>query len=215
MRKLCVILAMLPMLLCGGAEGSDKVVDGLLKLGQGVLEHEINKREAKEAARAKKEAEKTPPQTAAAEEAADKKKKGKDKKRTWKDRTWDMLGTFGATAADEFGDKSLSEVLAFSLKDSLDVLIDEYKEEYKDEGREYAKELGDKLVERVREDPKIRDSITALQALCWSVIGYLSLVTLIVFFSLISITRGNRRLRKQFDALQHKFDALMEELKKK
>ncbi len=201
---------MLPMLLCGGAEGSDKVVDGLLKLGQGVLEHEMDKREAKEAARAKKEAEKTPPQTAAAEEAADKKKK-----RTWKDRTWDMLGSFGTTAADEFGDKSLSEVLAFSLKDSLDVLIDEYKEEYKEEGREYAKELGDKLVERVREDPKIRDSITALQALCWSVIGYLSLVTLIVFFSLISITRGNRRLRKQFDALQHKFDALMEELKKK
>ena len=210
MRKLCVIWAMLPMLLCGGAEGSDKGVDGLLKLGQGVLEHEMDKREAKEAARAKKEAEKTPPQTAAAEEAADKKKK-----RTWKDRTWDMLGSFGTTAADEFGDKSLSEVLAFSLKDSLDVLIDEYKEEYKEEGREYAKELGDKLVERVREDPKIRDSITALQALCWSVIGYLSLVTLIVFFSLISITRGNRRLRKQFDALQHKFDALMEELKKK
>ena len=201
---------MLPMLLCGGAEGSDKVVDGLLKLGQGVLEHEMDKREAKEAARAKKEAEKTPPQTAAAEEAADKKKK-----LTLKDRTLDMLGSFGTTAADEFGDKSLSEVLAFSLKDSLDVLIDEYKEEYKEEGREYAKELGDKLVERVREDPKIRDSITALQALCWSVIGYLSLVTLIVFFSLISITRGNRRLRKQFDALQHKFDALMEELKKK
>lgn len=183
------------------------MVDGLLKLGQGVLERELEKREEKDAARAEKKAEDKPQAEATA---------GKDdKKRTWKDRSWDMLSTFGATAADGFGDKNLSEVLAFSIKESVDVLIDEYKEEYKEEGREYAKELGDKLVERVREDPEIRDSITALQALCWSVIGYLSLVTLIVFFSLISITRGNRKLRKQFDALQLKFDALMESLNKK
>jgi CHASE3 domain sensor protein len=105
--------------------------------------------------------------------------------------------------------------MAFSLKAALDVIIDEYKEQYKDEGRRYAKELGDKLVERVREDPEIRDSITALQALCWSVIAYLSLVTLIVFFSLIAITRGNRRLRKKFDELQRKFDTVLEVLNKK
>ena len=147
------------------------------------------------------------------ETAPDKDKK--KKKRKWWERGVEMAEAFTETAVEEFGEGDLSHTLAFSMKDAMDVIIDEYKDQYKEEGRLYAKELGDKLVERVREDPKIRDSITALQALCWSVIAYLSLVTLIVFFSLIRITSGNRKLRKQFDELQRKFDTVLDALNKK
>jgi hypothetical protein len=107
------------------SETADRVVHGLLKLGQGALEKELERREAKSAAKAEAAAQATAP-----------------KERTWGDRGADMVGTFLGTAVDELGKRSSSEVLAFSLKDSMDVLIDEYKEQYKKEGREYAKELG-------------------------------------------------------------------------
>jgi hypothetical protein len=196
-------LVMVGMSAQGASDTRDRVVDGLLRLGQGVLEHEVNKRDAEKAEEQKVDSADVTPE-------ADKKKK-----RKWWERGVDMAAAFTETAVEEFGEGDMSHTMAFSLKAALDVIIDEYKEQYKDEGRRYAKELGDKLVERVREDPEIRDSITALQALCWSVIAYLSLVTLIVFFSLIAITRGNRRLRKQFDELQRKFDTVLEVLNKK
>lgn len=200
---LLLALVMVGMSAQGASDTRDRVVDGLLRLGQGVLEHEVNKRDAEKAEEQKVDSADVTPE-------ADKKKK-----RKWWERGVDMAAAFTETAVEEFGEGDMSHTMAFSLKAALDVIIDEYKEQYKDEGRRYAKELGDKLVERVREDPEIRDSITALQALCWSVIAYLSLVTLIVFFSLIAITRGNRRLRKQFDELQRKFDTVLEVLNKK
>lgn len=173
------------------SETADRVVHGLLKLGQGALEKELERREAKSAAKAEAAAQTTAP-----------------KERTWGDRGADMVGTFLGTAVDELGKRSSSEVLAFSLKDSMDVLIDEYKEQYKKEGREYAKELGDRMVERVKEDPKISSSLTAIQVLCWSIIVYLSLVTVFVFSSFVSLRRGNKSLRRSFDELRKKFDEL-------
>ena len=200
---LLLALVMVGMSAQGASDTRDRGVDGLLRLGQGVLEHEVNKRDAEKAEEQNVDSADVTPE-------ADKKKK-----RKWWERGVDMAAAFTETAVEEFGEGDMSHTMAFSLKAALDVIIDEYKEQYKDEGRRYAKELGDKLVERVREDPEIRDSITALQALCWSVIAYLSLVTLIVFFSLIAITRGNRRLRKQFYELQRKFDTVLEVLNKK
>lgn len=171
----------------------DRVIQGLLRLGQGALERELDRRE--EASIARAEAETAAP-----------------KKRTWSDRGVDMVGSFLGTATDELGKRSTSEVLAFSLKDSMDVLIDEYKEQYKNEGREYAKELGDRMVERVREDPKISSTLTALEILCWSIIAYLTLVTVFVFCSFVSLRRGNRYLRRRFDALAEKFNELQREI---
>lgn len=192
----------------GAAAPQGEVAGGSLHVWQGLPEKVVHQSSAAKATEGKKKAE----PKADAKTAPDKDKK---KKRKWWERGVDMAAAFTETAVEEFGEGDMSHTMAFSLKAALDVIIDEYKEQYKDEGRRYAKELGDKLVERVREDPEIRDSITALQALCWSVIAYLSLVTLIVFFSLIAITRGNRRLRKQFDELQRKFDTVLEVLNKK
>lgn len=176
------------------SETSDRVIHGLLRLGQSALEHELDRREAQNTANAAAEAQTTQP-----------------KKRTWADRGADMVGTFIGTATDELGKRSSSEVLAFSVKDALDVFIDEYKEQYKKEGREYAKELGDRMVERVREDPKISSTLTAIEILCWSIIVYLTLVTVFVFSSFVALRRGNKKLRRNFAELEQKFDALRQE----
>ena len=117
MKAIMLILAMvmgMSGVVQAGSETADRVIHGLLRLGQGALENELERREAESEAKAEAAAQATEPE-----------------KRTWGDRGADMVGTFLGTAADELGKRSTSEVLAFSLKDSMDVLIDEYKEQYK------------------------------------------------------------------------------------
>lgn len=172
----------------------DRVISGLLRLGVGAIERHLDDRD-----KGSRAADATPE---------------KPEERTWTDRGVDMVGTFIGTATDELGKRSSSEVLAFSLKAALDVIIDEYKEQYKQEGREYAKELGDRMVERVRQDPKISSALTALETLCWAIVIYLTLVTIFVFFAFAYLRRGNRKLRDRFDALSAKFDELMSKMSK-
>ncbi len=89
---------------------------------------------------------------------------------------------------------SFGQMLTSSLKPALDGLIDEYKEQYKAEGRAYAREVGDIVVTRVVQDPEINATITSLRTLCWVVIGYLTLVTLIMLGCLVYLKNANARL---------------------
>ncbi len=86
------------------------------------------------------------------------------------------------------------QALTASLKPALDGLITEYKEQYKEEGRAYAREVGDIVVERVVRDPEINSTITSLRTLCWFVVGYLTLVTLIMLGCLVYLKNANARL---------------------
>ncbi len=93
------------------------------------------------------------------------------------------------------------QALTASLKPALDGLIDEYKEQYKEEGRAYARELGDMVVERVVQDPDINSTITSLRILCWFVVGYLTLVTLIMLGCLVCLKRANAQLLARVEEL--------------
>ncbi len=122
--------------------------------------------------------------------------------RDWGDRGQEMLTTFVSGMSGGKGEQPFSKLLSGSLKESFDILVNEYKEQYKEEGRAYATELGDKIVERVREDPKISSSITSIQILCWCVIVYLTLVTIIMFASLLYLKRANARVLAAVEAMQ-------------
>ncbi len=102
----------------------------------------------------------------------------------------------GETAAPGAADltKPLTMTLSAELKRALDELLNAYKEQYKAEGRAYAQELGDIVVERVVRDPKIDSTITSLRTLCWFVVGYLTLVTLIMLGCLVYLKKANARL---------------------
>lgn len=113
-----------------------------------------------------------------------------------------MLGNLVTGSVDGLGEKPLSQVLAEAAKNAMDTLINEYKEQYKQEGREYAREVGDKIVGRVLKDPKIEGTIYSLQALCWGVIAYLTLVTLIVVFCLMHLKRTNVKLLAAVEELK-------------
>ena len=193
MKKLILVLAVLFGLLpvSRADENVDKLIDGLLGIGLRALQAEQEHR-AEEAAQAS---------AAAAQPAADA-SAGEDEPRTWLTRGRDMLSHFVSGTVDGLGDKPLSTVLAESMKKAADVLVNEYKEQYKQEGREYAREVGDLVVGRVLKDPKIEHSIYSLQALCWGVIVYLTLVTIVVVISLLHLKRTNVKLLAAVEELK-------------
>lgn len=190
MKRFLILLLALAMALPSASRAdadSGKIVNGLLSIGIEAIRAEQQRRADKRAAAGEKATE--PSEEAPAE------------RRTWKDRGKNMLGAFAARYKDDSGDVSQGQLVGLAFKDALDVVVDEYKEQYKKEGREYAKELGDKLVERVREDPKISASITSVQILCWVTIAYLTVVTLIMLFSLLRLKRINGQLMKKLDQI--------------
>ncbi len=187
---LTLLLGLLPMTSAG--ENTNKIIDGLLGLSVRALQAEQERRaEAAEPPAA--------PQAEAADAAA-----AESEKRSWKDKGRDMVeslvnGTMGAT-----GDKTFSQLLAETVKKATDTLIHEYKEQYKQEGREYAREVGDMIVGRVLSDPRIENSIYSLQALCWGIVVYLTLVTLVMVFGLIHLKRSYVKLLAAVEKLQTK-----------
>ncbi len=93
------------------------------------------------------------------------------------------------------------QAFADSVKQVADGVIEQYKDAYKQEGREYAREVGDIVVERVVRDPEINSTITSMRTLCWFVVGYLTLVTLILLVCLVYLKRANDRLLAQVQKL--------------
>lgn len=155
---------------------NDKLMDKLLQAGTDALEKEKQRR--------RREVEQKEPAPAPQEN-----------ERGWEERGKDMLSAMFTNAINP-SSEPMAIRMAHTLKGTFDVLLDEYKEQYKQEGREYARELGDIIVERVHEDPQIRSSIYSLQMLCWGVIGYLTLVTIIMLGCLLHLKRTNARLLK-------------------
>ncbi len=170
-------LLMLGLVQPGAANGrTDALLDGLMDLGGRALQSQAEKRQAQRAAEQGEEA--------------------------------------GLPSAPAATDTTLwQHALTGSFRQSLDGIVDEYKEKYKEEGRAYARELGDIIVERVNTDSKIgellartRETLDTVEALCWSVIAYLTLVTLTIVVSLLYIKRSNahilaemRRLRADWE----------------
>lgn len=184
---LTLLLGLLPMTSAG--ENTNKIIDGLLGLGVRALQAEQERR-----------AEAAEPPAAPQDDAT----AAESEKRSWKDKGRDMVeslvnGTMGAA-----GDKTFSQLLAETVKKATDTLIHEYKEQYKQEGREYAREVGDMIVGRVLSDPRIENSIYSLQALCWGIVVYLTLVTLIMVFGLLHLKRSYVKLLAAVEKLQTK-----------
>ncbi len=161
-------------------EHADGIIDSLLQVGVHALKAEQERRAA--------EATPEPSEPVAAPDVDE------PRAHTWRERGSGVVSNLLTGTVDGIGDKPLSEVLAGTVKSTVDKLIGEYKEQYKQEGREYAKEVGDKIVTRVVNDPKIEKSIFGLRALCWGVIVYLTIVTIIVVFSLLHLKRTNVQL---------------------
>ena len=90
------------------------------------------------------------------------------------------------------------------LVDSLEKSIGDIKEQYKEEGRAYARELADMLAERIVHSPRIQSTITTIQALCWAIIAYLVLVSLVLLVSMQRLRINSRHILEQLNELKQK-----------
>lgn len=94
-------------------------------------------------------------------------------RRSWGKRGQAMLDAFVNGASNGVG---------ASLKQALDVLVEKYKEQYKEEGRAYVREAGDLLAQQVLRNEEVAETLTTVKCLCWVVMIYLTLVTILIFF---------------------------------
>lgn len=122
--------------------------------------------------------------------------------RRWRDRGRDMLDTALGELLDRRGGESFSEWMARVVRETVDVILDEYLAYFKEEGRAYAKELSDQFVERVREDEKISRALFSVQVLCWCVIAYLTLVTLLMLYWARRTSRRQELLLRELRELR-------------
>ncbi len=96
---------------------------------------------------------------------------------------------------------SLSLMVKSSVRPVVDELIAEYKEQYKEEGRVYTRELADVFVERVMHSPRVQEALGAVILVGGCVVGYLTLVTLIMLLLLLHLKRANARLMAEVKKL--------------
>jgi hypothetical protein len=81
-------------------------------------------------------------------------------------------------ATPGFGDQ-----LVLTLRGATDSLMEGYKQE----GREYAKEVGDIITQRMLENKKLNNTLDSVRYLCWGVVGYLTVVTLLILVLLLRL----------------------------
>lgn len=65
--------------------------------------------------------------------------------------------------------------------------LNEVKEAYKEEGRAYARELGDTMMERAMANKKVDKTLDSVRALCWGVVAYITVVSLLLFGMMLRI----------------------------
>lgn len=186
----------------GAAPSKEKIAGGLLKWGGKVWQAEKERRKAEKQA-GDDVLLKEIPEDGSAQDSADRSSPQK-KKLAWHTRSRDLLSALAERTKSVDLPNPSGKALKLAFRNSVDGLVDQYKEQYKQEGRRYAHEVGDIIVERVRQDPKISSSISSLKALCWAVILYLTVVTMLVVSFLSRIRKTNRQLLEKLSDLERK-----------
>ncbi|MCQ2364286.1 MAG: hypothetical protein MJ051_01865 [Akkermansia sp.] len=73
------------------------------------------------------------------------------------------------------------------------------KEAYKEEGRAYARELGDIMMERAMANKKVDRTLDSVRALCWGVVAYITVISLLLFAMMLRIQSLLKKAEKRQD----------------
>ena len=84
-----------------------------------------------------------------------------------------------------------------TLRGATDSLLEAYKEE----GREYAREVGDVITQRMLENEKVNSTLDSVRYLCWGVVAYLTVVSLLMLLLLLRLRVLYARLTEKIEAL--------------
>lgn len=96
----------------------------------------------------------------------------------------------------------LAEKVASVIRETGEVVLREYLEEYKAEGRAYTRELANIITERIINHEKVASTLHSIWMLCWGVVIYLSVITLLIFYMLWRMKCSNERVLKVIEELR-------------
>ena len=72
-----------------------------------------------------------------------------------------------------------------------------YLDQLKEEGRQYAREVGKTVVAEIKKDKEVESTLHSLRLLCWGVVAYITLMSLLIFGMLCRINALLRRLQRE------------------
>lgn len=164
--------------------------DVALRIGARLLESQLEKRRAAAEARAAETPASGEPAAVAEERPSASERVGDKLKRG----AGAALDTLVNGVGERLAVEPISEWMPRLLREMADKIVNEFKEQYKQEGREYAKKLGTLVTERVLASKRIRSTLITVKVLCWSVVAYLSVISILIFFWLWRVKSRTERL---------------------
>lgn len=189
MRKvicLCFLLVSMSCVGCARDEASGKterVVSGLLDFGSAIMKQRAEKKQAQQ----------QPPvdEAAAAPETQDA-------------STMEKLGKSVGVLVQGMTDPSyLAQQLGAVLKETTELTLRDYLNRYKDEGREYARELANIITEKIVNHEKVASVLDSVRMLCWGVVVYLTIISILIFAMLWRMKSINERVLRAIEELKN------------
>lgn len=190
MKKVLVALLMIALLPVAGyaqdgeSSRAERIVGGLLDFGSAVMKQRAEKKQAQQAGAMPAEQ----PDSCA---------------ETPESNTMEKLGKSVGVLVQGMTDPGyLAHRLGGVLRETTELTLRDYLNRYKDEGKEYARELANIITERIVNHEKISSVLDSVRVLCWGVVIYLSIISILIFAMLWRMKRTNDRVFAAIEELK-------------
>ncbi len=97
----------------------------------------------------------------------------------------------------------LAKQLGAVLKETTELTLRDYLNRYKDEGKEYARELANIITEKIVNHEKVASVLDSIRMLCWGVVIYLTIISILIFAMLWRMKSINERVLRAIEELKN------------
>lgn len=188
MRKVFYLCFLFVFVTCAGvaqeadASRTERIVGGLLDFGSAIMKQRAEKEQA---------------QQSPADEAA-------ATPETQEPNTMEKLGKSVGVLVQGMTDPAyLAKTLAAALKETTELTLRDYLNRYKDEGREYAREMANIITEKIVNHEKVSSVLDSIRMLCWGVVVYLTIISILIFIMLWRMKSINERVLRAIEDLKN------------
>lgn len=189
MRKaLCLCFLFVALACAAVAQDSapsktEQIVGGLLDFGSAIMKQRAEKKQAQQQ-------QPVDEATAASE--------------TQGDNTMEKLGKSVGVLVQGMTDPAyLAKQLGAVLKETTELTLRDYLNRYKDEGKEYARELANIITEKIVNHEKVSTVLDSIRMLCWGVVIYLTIISILIFAMLWRMKGINDRVLRAIEELKN------------
>lgn len=188
MRKVFCLCFLFVFVTCAGvaqeadASRTERIVGGLLDFGSAIMKQRAEKKQAQQ----------SPTDEAAATPE------------TQEPNTMEKLGKSVGVLVQGMTDPAyLAKTLGAALKETTELTLRDYLNRYKDEGREYARELANIITEKIVNHEKVSSVLDSIRMLCWGVVVYLTIISILIFIMLWRMKSINERVLRAIEDLKN------------